>query len=97
MLGAGTIAGIGFTVSLLIASVAFTGNELSEATLGILTAAVASALLSWSVFCVTTRLPGPARARVLLGRSEIIVDLADPVDPEHDHMRGSAEAPVTLV
>ena len=97
VLGAGTIAGIGFTVSLLIASVAFTGNALREATLGILTAAVASALLSWSVFFVTTRLPGPARARVLLGRSEIIVDLADPVDPEHDHMRGPAEAPVTLV
>jgi protein-disulfide isomerase len=77
--------------------VAFTGNALREATLGILTAAVASALLSWSVFFVTTRLPSPARARVLLGRSEIIVDLADPVDPEHDHMRGPAEAPVTLV
>jgi protein-disulfide isomerase len=70
---------------------------LREATLGILTAAVASALLSWSVFLVTTRLPGPARARVLLGRSEIIVDLADPVDPERDHVRGPAETPVTLV
>jgi protein-disulfide isomerase len=97
VLGAGTIAGIGFTVSLLIASVAFTGNELREATLGILTAAVTSALLSWSVFVVTTRLQGLARARVLLGRSEIIVDLADPVDPQHDHIRGPAEAPVTLV
>jgi Na+/H+ antiporter NhaA len=97
VLGVGTIAGIGFTVSLLIASVAFTGNELKEATLGILTAAVASALLSWSVFLVTTRLPSPARARVLLGRSEIIVDLADPVDPERDHIRGPAEASVTLV
>ena len=97
VLGGGTIAGIGFTVSLLLASVAFTGNELREATLGILTAAVASALLSWSVFLVTTRLPNPARARVLLGRSEVIVDLADPVDPERDHIRGPAQASVTLV
>jgi Na+/H+ antiporter NhaA len=97
VLGGGTIAGIGFTVSLLIASVAFTGNELKEATLGILTAAVASALLSWALFLVTTRLPSPVRARALLGRSEIIVDLADPVDPERDHVRGPAEAPVTLV
>ena len=40
-LGGGTLAGMGFTVSLLVASVAFTGVELKEATLGVLTAAVA--------------------------------------------------------
>ena len=33
-LGGGTLAGMGFTVSLLVASVAFTGVELKEATLG---------------------------------------------------------------
>ena len=39
--GAGTIAGIGFTVSLLIASLAFHGEQLAEAKLGMLAAALA--------------------------------------------------------
>jgi Na+/H+ antiporter NhaA len=97
VVGGGAIAGTGFTVSLLIASEAFTGAELQEATLGVLTAAVASALLTWAVFFAASRLPGPVRARALLGRSEVIVDLVDPVDPEHDHVRGPASAPITLV
>jgi Na+/H+ antiporter NhaA len=97
VLGGGTIAGVGFTVSLLIASVALTGVELKEATVGILTAAVMAALLSWLVFGVTARLPSAVRARALLGRSDVIVDLADPVDPDRDHIRGPADALVTLV
>ena len=52
-LGGGTLAGMGFTVSLLVASVAFTGVELKEATLGVLTAAVVAALLTWFVFQIT--------------------------------------------
>jgi Na+/H+ antiporter NhaA len=95
--GGGTIAGIPFTVSLLVASVAFTGLELREATLGVLTAAVVSALVTWTLFLLTTRLPGPVRARAILGTSETIIDLADPVEAAHDHIRGPAEAAVTLV
>src|SRR6185437_8159754 len=38
--GSGTIAGIGFTVSLLICSLAFHGQELAEAKIGILSAAL---------------------------------------------------------
>ena len=34
--GGGAVAGIGFTVSLLIASIAFEGQQLEEAKLGIL-------------------------------------------------------------
>jgi Na+/H+ antiporter NhaA len=96
-LGGGTLAGMGFTVSLLVASVAFTGVELKEATLGVLTAAVAAASLTWLVFETTTRLPSTLRARALVGRSPAIVDLADPVDNDGDHVRGPADAPVTLV
>ena len=96
-LGGGTLAGMGFTVSLLVASVAFTGVELKEATLGVLTAAVAAALLTWLVFQITRRLPSRLRTRALLGQSPAIVDLADPVDPDHDHIRGPADAAVTLV
>jgi Na+/H+ antiporter NhaA len=95
--GGGAIAGIGFTVSLLIASLAFGGAELEEAKLGILTAAACAALVTWLCFRVTAMLPRPLRARALLGIAEAIVDLADPVDVERDHVRGPQVAPVTLV
>ncbi len=96
-LGGGTLAGMGFTVSLLVASVAFTGVQLKEATLGVLTAAVVAALLTWLVFQMANRLPSPLRSRALLGQSPAIVDLADPVDGDRDHIRGPADADVTLV
>jgi Na+/H+ antiporter NhaA len=97
VIGGGATAGTGFTVSLLIASIAFRGDALHEATLGILTAAVVSAVLAWSVFAATAQLPAPLRARALLGRSEVIVDLVDPVDTDRDHLRGPADAAVTLL
>ena len=95
--GGGAIAGIGFTVSLLIASLAFKGVQLQEAKLGVLSAAVCAALLSWLVFRATALLPARLRARVLVGRAEAIVDLAVDVDPKRDHVRGPVDASVTLV
>jgi Na+/H+ antiporter NhaA len=95
--GGGTIAGIGFTVSLLIATLAFSGRDLEEAKLGILTAALGAAGLTWVLFRITAALPAERRARALLGTAESIVDLADPVHPDRDHVRGPSEAPVTLV
>jgi Na+/H+ antiporter NhaA len=97
VIGAGTIAGIGFTVSLLIASLAFTGPELAEAKVGVLTAALCAAILTAAVFQLTGLLPKRARARALLGTSDVIVDLAALVDPERDHIRGPMDAPVTVV
>ncbi|TCO49710.1 Na+/H+ antiporter NhaA [Actinocrispum wychmicini] len=95
--GGGAVAGIGFTVSLLIATLAFTGETLEEAKLGVLTAALCAAVLSWLVFRVTAALPHRLRARLLLGTSESIVDLTPEVDDERDHLRGPANAPVTVV
>jgi len=97
VLGAGTSAGVGFTVTLLVATLAFAPAELQDAKVGVLSAALASALLSWIVFRGIDLLPARLRVRALLGGSEAIVDLADPVDPERDHIRGPAESPVTLV
>ena len=93
----GSIAGIGFTVALLIASLAFSGEQLAEAKLGVLTAALASSLLTWLVFRTTALLPRRLRIRALLGTAETIVDLAVPVDGERDHVRGPDDAPVTIV
>jgi Na+/H+ antiporter NhaA len=95
--GGGAIAGIGFTVSLLIATLAFKGAQLEEAKLGVLSAAVVASGATWLVFRVTARLPRRLRLRALHGGDAPIVDLAVPVDPERDHIRGSSEAPVTLV
>jgi Na+/H+ antiporter NhaA len=95
--GGGTIAGIGFTVSLLIATLAFDGQELQYAKVGVLTAALLSCSVTWVVFRATALLPPRLRARAVLGTSEIIVDLAVPVDDERDHLRGPLQAPVTVV
>jgi Na+/H+ antiporter NhaA len=95
--GAGAIAGIGFIVSLLIASLAFRGSQLAEAKVGILSAALCASALGWAVFRVTALLPKPLRLRALLGTAETITDLAVPVDPERDHIRGPDRAPVTIV
>jgi Na+/H+ antiporter NhaA len=97
VLGSGTIAGIGFTVSLLIASLAFQGDMLAEAKIGVLTAALVASVLTWAVFRVTQSLPPARRARALFGDVEELVDLDPPVDPERDHTRGPAGASVTLV
>jgi Na+/H+ antiporter NhaA len=95
--GAGAIAGIGFIVALLIASLAFHGTELAEAKLGILSAALCASTLTWVVFRLTKLLPKRLRLRALLGTAESIIDLAVPVDPRRDHVRGPAKAPVTVV
>jgi Na+/H+ antiporter NhaA len=95
--GGGAIAGIGFTVSILIATLAFDGAELEEAKVGVLSAAAIASGATWLVFRLTDRLPKHLRIRALLGGAAPIVDLAVPVDPDRDHLRGPREAPVTLV
>ena len=95
--GGGTIAGIGFTVSLLVATLAFGGPQLEEAKLGILSAALGASILTWLLFRATAVLPRGLRARALLGTAEPLVDLYIDVDPGRDHIRGPRDAPVTVV
>ena len=94
----GTVAGIGFTVSLLIASLAFTGPVLNEAKLGILSGVILATGLTWVVFHGLDKLSPRTRLRALLGTSTSVTDLAVPVDPERDHIRGpKKDALITLV
>jgi Na+/H+ antiporter NhaA/predicted DsbA family dithiol-disulfide isomerase len=95
--GGGTIAGMGFTVALLVASLAFEGTELEESKLGILGAALGAAVLTWLLFRATALLPRRTRIRARLGTSVPSVDLYIDVDPGRDHVRGPVEAPVTVV
>jgi len=97
LVGAATVAGIGFTVSLLIADITFHGQDLEEAKLGILAASTLAAALGWLVFRAIEHLPERFLAPGRTGVAEPLVDLIDPVDPELDHARGPEDAPVTLV
>jgi Na+/H+ antiporter NhaA len=94
----GFASGIGFTVSLLIAELAFDGTPmLEDAKIGILAAAILSPFLAYVSAQVMQRLPDELRARQLGSVAESIVDLVDDVDPERDHIRGRIDAPVTIV
>jgi Na+/H+ antiporter NhaA len=97
IVGVGVVAGIGFTVALLISSLAFTGRALEEAKLGILATTVIASVGGWCAFRLIARLPPSVRARQLAGTVDDLVDLADDVDPARDHVRGADDAPVTLV
>ncbi len=97
VIGGGAIAGIGFTVSLLIATLAFHGQQLDEAKLGVMTTLVGAPIVSAIVLRATRKLPRDLRLRAIIGSSEQIVDLAEPVDPERDHIRGPENASVTLL
>lgn len=98
--GAGIAAGTGFTVSFLIAALAFGGNPsvLAEAKLGVLSAIVVAAALTWAAFKVIGLLPARARLRALFGTAAGLTDLTVEVDPARDHIRGPRkDALVTLV
>jgi Na+/H+ antiporter NhaA len=94
---AGIGASVGFTVSLLVSSLAFRGVALDEAKLGVLATVVITPALSWTAMKILTHLPQELRARQVGRTAEDIPDLAWDVDPARDHIRGSEDAPVTLV
>lgn len=90
VLGGAALSGIGFTVALLIAGLAFGPELQDEATVGILLALVAATLLGWIVFRLAAVLHGETSAGL-----PMVLD--PPVDPERDHIRGDVGAPLTLV
>jgi protein-disulfide isomerase len=94
--GAAALCGIGFTLSLFIAGIAFDGRTLQEAKVGILAAAVISTLLGAAIIAVTTRMAARGRASSVTP-SALLEDLAVPVDLERDHIRGPAAGRVTLL
>jgi Na+/H+ antiporter NhaA len=95
--GGGAVAGIGFTVALLVASRAFHGQRLAEAKLGVLASVVIAPAFAWLLFAIYKRLPQQLLARQLRGTADDILDLSDEVDPARDHIRGPLDAPVTLL
>lgn len=89
--GGAALSGIGFTVSLLIAGLAFDDPTLrDQAVVGVLLAAVLATAVGWMVF---------RAAAVFRGQTDADLPrfLDRPVDPHDDHIRGSADARLTLV
>ena len=97
LLGGGAVAGIGFTVSLLISSLAFHGELLAEAKLGVLASAILAPMSAWVIFRAGELLPKRLLAAQVLGTAEDILDLSDDVDSARDHIRGPDDALVTLL
>ncbi|WP_205696262.1 Na+/H+ antiporter NhaA [Conexibacter sp. SYSU D00693] len=90
LLGGGALAGIGFTVSLFVAELAFEDEALrDEAKVGVLVASVLAAVLATVVFRLSSRGEAPAET----GPPR----LAHLVRPELDHVRGPADAPLELL
>ena len=91
VLGGAALSGIGFTVSLLIANLAFESPELVDAaTVGVLLAAVLATLTGWVVFRLAAALRGERTASLPMA-------LDRPVDDERDHILGPVDAPLELV
>jgi protein-disulfide isomerase len=97
IVGAAGVAGIGFTISLFVADLAFSGERLEEAKAGILAASALAAAVGWVLFRFVERLPEEVLARADDRASAAIEDLTPSVDDEVDHIRGPMDAPVTLV
>jgi Na+/H+ antiporter NhaA len=88
--GGSALAGIGFTISLFIVDLAIDSPELAnEARVGVLTAAVIATILGWALFRLSDWRYPPTKAPGLT--------LLRPVALTRDHVRGPADAPLTLV
>jgi Na+/H+ antiporter NhaA len=97
LIAAGACAGIGFTVSILVSTLAFSGEHLDEAKLGALATVVIAPLVAWVVTRLIRRLPSNLRARQIGRTAMDILDLVEDVNPDRDHTRGPDDALVTLL
>lgn len=88
--GGAALCGIGFTVSLFVADLAFEDPVLrEEATVGILSASLIAAIVGSVLLQLVGRLRGSDGERPTRLNPE--------VDPARDHVRGPVDAPLTLV
>lgn len=92
VVGGAALSGIGFTVSLLVAHLAWPENERLEeqAVVGVLIAAALAFIVGWIAFKLAAVLRGETTASLPL-----VLDT--PVDPERDRILGPLDAPLTLV
>jgi Na+/H+ antiporter NhaA len=91
LIAGGALSGIGFTVSLLVAGLAFdTSAAEDEATVGVLLAAVLATGLAYVIFRFAAAVLGERDATLPM-------NLDRPVEAGRDHIRGPGAAPLTLI
>jgi protein-disulfide isomerase len=91
LVAGGALSGLGFSVSLLIVQLAFESEQLrNEATVGVLVACALSTVTGWLTFRAAEKLLGERS----MPRPR---QLAAPVDPARDHIRGPVDAPITVI
>jgi Na+/H+ antiporter NhaA len=97
LVAAASVAGIGFTMSLLIAELSYEDPLLDLAKVGIFMASIVAAALSFVLFHAIGLLPREWLHRADALTSRPVLDLTEDVDPTRDHVRGPEDALVTLV
>ncbi|MEV0619044.1 Na+/H+ antiporter NhaA [Nonomuraea sp. NPDC050404] len=97
LLGGAAVSGIGFTVSLFIVELAFEDHALhDQAKIGILAGSLLSAVLGWVIFKLAWDRGGVCAPPDAEPAENLPSTLAVPVGPA-DHVRGPADAPITIV
>ncbi|MFD1545376.1 Na+/H+ antiporter NhaA [Nonomuraea guangzhouensis] len=97
LLGGAAVSGIGFTVALFIVDLAFDDPSVqSQAKIGILSGSLLAALLGGVIFRLAWDRGGVCAPPDAEPEEELPELLAEPVGPD-DHVRGPADAPVTIV
>ncbi|AQZ69788.1 Na+/H+ antiporter NhaA type [[Actinomadura] parvosata subsp. kistnae] len=97
LLGGAAVSGIGFTVALFIVDLAFAGSDLhAPAKIGILAGSLLSAGMGWLIFRLAWDRGGVCAPPEAEPAEDLPTTLAVPVGPG-DHVRGPADARVTLV
>lgn len=95
--GIGMVAGIGFTVSLLIADITFDGPQLEEAKIGILTGSTLAALLGWLLFRLLPLMPASVRTAGAARVAAPLVNLTVPPSADLDHWSGPQDAEAVIL
>ncbi|MBP3089089.1 Na+/H+ antiporter NhaA [Corynebacterium sp. sy017] len=88
--GIGALSGMGFTISLLVAGLALDDpHQQSQARMGVLGASLLAVIVAILIFRL-----GDRYAPLAAPKGETLVR---PIDPEHDHIYGAADAQVSVV
>ncbi|MBF8187758.1 Na+/H+ antiporter NhaA [Nonomuraea sp. K274] len=97
LLGGAAVSGIGFTVALFIVDLAFDDSALhDQAKIGILAGSLLAAALGWVIFRLAWDRGGVCAPPEAEPAEELPETLTVPVGPD-DHVRGPADAKVTIV
>jgi Na+/H+ antiporter NhaA len=97
LLGGAAVSGIGFTVALFIVDLAFADPAIrDQAKIGILAGSLLSAAMGWVIFRLAWDRGGVCAPPEAAPAEELPELLSVPVGPG-DHVRGPADAPITIV